>query len=139
MGQDEVEEVNFVPKRHGRGRAARGGYNFGWSVFEGRRRFRRGSAPGHVPPVIQHSHRRGFCSIIGGHVVRDRSLGRLAGRYVYGDFCRTRLRSARLRGGRVRDDKPLRLRVRNLTTFGEDAAGRLYATSIRGGVYRFTR
>ena len=28
----------------------RGGYNFGWDVFEGRDRYEDGSAPGHVPP-----------------------------------------------------------------------------------------
>src|SRR5215204_346449 len=35
VGQDEVEEVDFVPSPGG-GRAPRGGYNFGWDVFEGR-------------------------------------------------------------------------------------------------------
>ena len=42
VGQDAVEEIDFVPNRRGRGRAPRGGYNFGWSVFEGRQPLRRG-------------------------------------------------------------------------------------------------
>ena len=57
VGQDAVEEVDFVPAAGGT-RRPRGGVNFGWSAFEGRRRFSggAGSAPGHLPPVIQRSH-----------------------------------------------------------------------------------
>ncbi|HEX2233603.1 MAG TPA: PQQ-dependent sugar dehydrogenase, partial [Thermoleophilaceae bacterium] len=53
VGQNAVEEIDFVPNRRGRGQAPFGGYNFGWSLFEGRSRLRSGSAPGHVPPVIE--------------------------------------------------------------------------------------
>ena len=139
VGQDEVEEVNFVPNRHGRGRAPRGGYNFGWSVFEGRRRYREGTIRRHVRPVIQRSHSEGWCSVIGGYVIRDRSFGRLQGRYVYGDLCNSRLRIAALRSGRARADRRLGPRVEGLVSFGEDARGRVYAVSIRGGVYRLVR
>ena len=38
--------------------------------------------------MIAHSQDGGFCSIIGGYVIRDRALGRgWNGRYVYGDYC----------------------------------------------------
>jgi glucose/arabinose dehydrogenase len=137
VGQDEVEEIDFVRNRRGRGHAPRGGYNFGWSVFEGRHRYRSGRAPGHVPPVLQHTHAHGWCTIIGGYVVRDRGLGkRLYGRYVYGDLCRSGLRVARLRPGRAAGDRSLGVRVRRLVSFGEDARGRLYAVSLGGAVYR---
>ncbi len=97
VGQDEIEEIDFVPGRSG-GRAPRGGYNFGWDTFEGRNRYESGTAPGHVPPVLQHTHGQGFCSITGGYVIRDRSLGRgWYGRYVYGDYCDGTLRLSRLR------------------------------------------
>ena len=130
VGQNEVEEVDFV--REGRGRGA----NFGWNVFEGRRRFAAGTAPGHVPPVLQTFHSAGNCSITGGYIVRDRSLGSLFGRYLYGDFCRTGIRSARLRPGRARGDRATSLSVRSLSSFGEDARGRIYAASLDGPVYR---
>jgi glucose/arabinose dehydrogenase len=140
VGQSEVEEIDFVRNRRGRGRAPRGGYNFGWSVFEGRQRLRPGRAAGHWPPVIQHTHQGGYCTIIGGYVIRDRGLGRgLYGRYVYGDLCRSGLRSARLRPGRARSDRSLGLRVSQLVSFGEDARGRVYAVSLRGPVYRIAR
>jgi glucose/arabinose dehydrogenase len=139
VGQDAVEEIDFVPNLAGAGRAPRGGYNFGWSVFEGRSPYNSGRARGHLPPVIDHSQDEGFCSIIGGYVIRDRSLGRgWFGRYVYGDFCQPTIRLAELRRGRA-PTRPTRLRVSNLASFGEDGRGRVYAVSLSGPVYRIGR
>ncbi len=136
VGQDAVEEIDFVPNRRGRGRAPRGGYNFGWSVFEGLSRYREGSAPGHVPPAIAHSQDDGYCSIIGGYVLRDRALGRaLYGKYVYGDYCQPNLRLATLRK-RNAPSRALSAEVSNLVSFGEDGRGRVYAVSLDGPVYR---
>ena len=82
VGQNAVEEIDFV--RRGRGR----GVNWGWRPFEGtRRNFPDESAPGARDPVIEHSHDQGFCSITGGYIVRDPKLPSLRGRYVYGDYC----------------------------------------------------
>jgi glucose/arabinose dehydrogenase len=138
VGQNEIEEVDFVPGRSG-GAAPRGGYNFGWDVFEGRESYEGGRAPGHVPPVLQHTHASGFCSITGGYVMRDRSLGRgWTGRYVYGDYCDGTLRVAALRRPRSRS-RATRLRVDSLVSFGEDGLGRVYAVSLDGPVYRIGR
>jgi glucose/arabinose dehydrogenase len=131
VGQNDIEEVNFV--RRGRGRGA----NFGWRPFEGRARYAPGeSAPGHVPPVITRSHGAGWCSITGGVIVRDPALAGLRGRYVFGDFCQSRIRSARLSPGRARSVRGTSLRVESLSSFGEDARGRVYVTSLDGPVYR---
>ena len=135
LGQNAVEEVDYVLGR--RGRPARGPLNFGWSVFEGRSRFRPGAAPGHLPPVIERRHAgSAACGVIGGYVVRDRALRGLVGRYVYGDFCDTRLRVASLRLGRARGDRALGPRVQVTSSFGEDAQGRVYVMSVAGPVYR---
>ena len=131
VGQNEVEEIDFVRKGKG------AGANFGWRPFEGRRRFRSGeSAPGHVPPVIERTHGDGWCSITGGVVVRDRKLAGLYGRYLFGDFCKPRIVSARLATPRARDVRETRLKVQGLASFGEDARGRVYAVSLGGPVYR---
>jgi glucose/arabinose dehydrogenase len=131
VGQDAVEEIDFM--RKGRARGA----NFGWRPWEGRRRNFDEPAPGAVFPVITHNHSDGFCSITGGYVVRDPSVPALAGRYVYGDFCEGRIRAATLRAGRRTTGRVLDLpRVPNLSSFGEDAAGRVYAVSLSGPVYR---
>jgi glucose/arabinose dehydrogenase len=138
VGQDEIEEIDFVRGRSG-GRAALGGYNFGWDTFEGRSRYESGTAPGHVPPVLQHTHGQGFCSITGGYVIRDRSLGRgWYGRYVYGDYCDGRLRVSRLRRPTA-STRRTGLSVRNLVSFGEDSRGRVYAVSLDGPVFRIGR
>ena len=127
VGQNEVEEVSIV---------RRAGTNLGWRVYEGRGRYTGGTAPGHVPPVIERSHAAGNCSITGGVVVRDPVLSSLRGRYVFGDFCRGRLESARLAGGRARSARAHSVSVDQLSSFGVDGRRRVYATSLSGPVYR---
>jgi glucose/arabinose dehydrogenase len=131
VGQDAVEEIDF--ERAGRARGA----NFGWRPWEGRRRNFDERAPGAVFPVITHTHDSGFCSITGGYIVRDRSVPSLYGRYVYGDLCEGRIRAATLRAGRRTTGRVLALhQVSQLSSFGEDAAGHVYAVSLSGPVYR---
>jgi glucose/arabinose dehydrogenase len=133
VGQDQVEEVDFVHRGAGRGA------DFGWRVWEGNRRnFPNETAPGAVPAVLTHTHNpEHWCSITGGVFVRDPALPALAGRYVYGDFCLGRIRAARLRVGGATGDHDLRLpTVPQLSSFGTDARGRVYVTSLTGSVYR---
>ena len=133
VGQNEIEEIDFV--RRGRGRGA----NFGWRPWEGNNRiYADEEARGHVRPVIELRHADGNCSVTGGYVVRDPALPALQGRYVYGDFCAGRIRSARLGDAGAQDDRPLDLpKVGSLSAFGEDAQRRVYALSLDGPVYRF--
>jgi glucose/arabinose dehydrogenase len=134
VGQNEVEEISFV--RRGKGRGA----NFGWRPFEGNDRFMKGErAPGHVRPVITERHSDGNCSITGGVVIRDPALPAWRGRYVYGDLCRGVLQTAVLSPGRARNRTDRGLEVDQLSSFGEDARGRVYATSLDGPVYRLVQ
>ena len=87
-------------------------------------------------PQVTKLHSDGWCSITGGYIVRDRALGSLYGRYVYGDFCDSALRSAKLLPGRAEGDRRIGLHVPALSSFGEDARGRVYAVSLNGPVYR---
>jgi glucose/arabinose dehydrogenase len=131
VGQNQIEEVDFA----GRGDAR--GVNYGWRVWEGRRRvYPSESAPGAVFPVLTYSHEGGGCSVTGGYVVRDPALRALAGEYVYGDYCLGRIRAVRLGPGSARADHSLGLHVSQLSSFGEDSGGRVYATSLDGPVYR---
>jgi len=138
VGQSEVEEVNFLRRRRGR-RTVRPGVNFGWSFFEGRRRFKSGSPRGRVLFPALQQFQPDFCSIIGGYVVRDPQLVGLRGRYVYGDLCNPRLHRALLRHPRARGKRRTALRVSQLVSFGEDGRGRVYAMSLDGPVYRLVR
>ena len=130
VGQNTLEEVDYTPAGEARGA------NFGWSAFEGTERFNEDQqAPGAVPPIFTYGRDEG-CSITGGYVVRDPSLPSLAGRYIYGDYCAGELRSFVPSVGGARDDRPLGLEVSSLSSFGEDAAGHIYAISLDGPVFR---
>jgi glucose/arabinose dehydrogenase len=131
VGQESQEEVDVLSARDA------SGANFGWSAFEGAARFNDDQpADDAVAPDLTLSHDDGFCSITGGYVVRDERLKSLYGRYVYGDFCRPELRSFDPSGGGARDDHDVGISVPDLSSFGTDREGRVYATSIAGPVYR---
>ncbi len=131
VGQDNVEEIDFA--RHGRAR----GTNYGWRPWEGRRRNVQEPAPGAVFPVITKSHQSGWCSIIGGYVVRDPALPALRGRYVYSDNCLSKIYAAKLSAGRATGDHALSLpTLKSVSSFGQDNSGRIYVVSLGGPVYR---
>jgi glucose/arabinose dehydrogenase len=131
VGGSRFEEIDLVP------RGAGAGVDFGWSAYEGFARFNEDQkAPDAVSPVLTYSHDVG-CSVTGGYVVRDRSLRSLYGRYLYGDYCAGELRSfPAVPGRRATDDRALGVEVPSLSSFGEDDAGHIYATSLDGPVYR---
>jgi len=137
VGQGAVEEIDFAAKD------GASGANYGWRPFEGGRRTpgisAAESASDPVRPVIELSHDDGNCSVTGGYVVRDKGVPGLEGRYVYGDFCKGQLRSAQLAPGSASDDKAIAgvAKVEQLSSFGEDARGRVYVTSLDGSVHRF--
>jgi len=62
----------------------------------------------------------------------------LYGRYVYGDYCNSRLRVATLRAGKRAQSRTLAVpAISGVASFGQDASGRLYVVSVNGPVYRF--
>ena len=66
--------------------------------------------------------------------MRDPGLPSLAGRYLYGDNCHSGLESVVL--GAPGAPLDTGLSVAALTSFGEDACGRIYTASLDGGVSR---
>ena len=131
VGQGSIEEVDHVAWPW------QGQLNFGWDVYEGRAPFEsKALGPGRlVKPVAQYSHARG-CSITGGYVYRGSAVPAAAGRYFYGDYCSGTVWSLKLVGGVARQIRPEPFTVPNLTSFGEDGAGELYAVSGNGVIYR---
>jgi glucose/arabinose dehydrogenase len=138
VGQDDVEEIDRVllepdepPK------------NLGWSAFEGTERMGEGDdslTDGElVWPVAQYTHDDG-CSVTGGYVYQGTKLPRLAGRYLYGDFCSGVLWS--LKGapeGRAADVRRERAAVPQLTHIGPDSEGEPLFASASGSIYRGVR
>jgi glucose/arabinose dehydrogenase len=136
VGQGEWEEVDYRPRAQLNSLA-----NYGWNLYEGRARFKNGtpnSAGELVFPVTVYSHDDG-CSITGGYVYRGRAVPAAQGRYFYGDYCSGNLWSLRIANGRATDVRREPGRIGNLTTFGLDAAGELYAGTGDGGIYKIAR
>ena len=135
VGDTSFEEIDYVTAGKGRGA------NFGWNAFEGNQRRRRGLPRSQTVRPI-HVYRQGpGCSVIGGYVVRDPRLTRIAGReivgrYIFGDYCSGRLFAFRPRPQKAGKDRKLRFNVPALSSFGEDGSGRIYITSKQGGVWR---
>ena len=133
VGQDAWEEVDFEPA------GSNGGLNFGWDLFEGSHPFEGGAgSPETVPPVYEYSHADGGCTVTGGYVYRGRDIPVLVGAYVFADFCLGQLEALRLGDGHMVQVVQLGPVVENLASFGEDAAGELYALSLSGPVYRLS-
>ena len=92
VGQATWEEVNRIP-----GGAAAGDepVDFGWDLTEGFDRAR-GLPPEDVTyPAMVAPHDDEHCAIVGGPIVRDRTLPTLAGSLVLGDYCSSDVRFVR--------------------------------------------
>jgi hypothetical protein len=139
VGQGEREEVDYEPEIAGGGRAD----NFGWSCREGLIAYSDmtpdpacSGATGFTNPIHDYEHGEENCSITGGYVARDASLGDLYGRYLYADFCAGELRSLIPGLPRASCDRSMGLSIENPSSFGEDSSGRVYVVSLTGPVYR---
>ena len=133
VGQNQWEEIDAVPARVG-------GWNFGWNRMEGRHVYRASvAASGLTPPVDEYGHDRG-CSVIGGFVYRGHAVPALAGLYLYSDYCDGRLRAERIENSRVTERAEWNLHLSgSVSSFGQDAAGELYVTTLDGHVYRIVK
>jgi len=138
VGQGEWEEVDVrTPVQQ------RGLNNYGWRVWEGRSRYTSGQRVNQrgklVSPIVVYSHNTGGCSITGGYVYRGSAVPAARGRYFYGDYCTGTIWSLRAVRGKLRGVRKEPFKVPSLSSFGQDAAGELYATSLDGTVYRLGR
>ena len=129
VGQSAREEIDFQPA------SSEGGENYGWDRFEGTLPFEGGGLPDAVPPILDYGREQGG-TVIGGHVYRGAAIPGLQGAYVFGDFFVPTLRAIRRQGRRVVARTELGVGVQNLSAFGEDHRGELYALSLSGPVYR---
>ncbi len=136
VGQDRYEEIDVLA------RGARG-LDLGWSCWEGRHSYdtsqcRRGA--GYTAPVIELAH-PGLASardlaaqsITGGYVYRGRAYASSAGgAYVFGDWVTGNLWA--YRDGALAHVGTLA----QVTSFGEDDRGELYAVTSGGALVHLT-
>ncbi len=131
VGQSAWEEVDLQPA------GSSGGENYGWNLREGAHPYEGGEQPpGAIDPVFEYPHGAGGCVVTGGFVYRGEAIPDLVGAYVVADFCLGTLEALRVQDGRVVGRRSLGPVVSMLSSFGEDAAGELYAMSLEGGLFR---
>jgi glucose/arabinose dehydrogenase len=131
VGQNAWEEIDVQPS------GSSGGENYGWNRMEGDHPYGDADPPARaVRPVFEYSHDDGGCTVAGGYVYRGESIPDLYGAYLFADYCLGSLEALRVRDGRVVDHRVLGPVVSNLSSFGQDARGELYAMSLDGPLYR---
>jgi glucose/arabinose dehydrogenase len=135
VGEGTREEIDRLP-------LDRLGLNFGWPCKEGTT-----TPPAAIPkpaacatamltpPLFEYAHSQSRCSIIGGPVARDPRLPGLAGLYLWTDLCDTHLYAIDPSLAHPAEID-LKLGAAQPTSFGTDALGRVYLTTLDGKLYR---
>ena len=130
-GAQAAEEVSI----------ATAGANLGWPLFEGQLCYgdkaQCAGIADYAPPAFTYGRAEG-CAIIWGGEYRGAALPRLAGSYLFADYCSSRIwaltpdgaggwsrRLVATRGSGVHN-----IIVHNIIAFGTDAAGEMYALSV---------
>jgi glucose/arabinose dehydrogenase len=131
VGQNKWEEIDML--RAGR----KAGANLGWNGFEGTHVYKasvaaRLNGSRLVWPVAQYSHALGD-AVIGGYVYRGAAIPGLRGFYLFADFGSGRVWAMHGPAGSVKTVAGLSGKVTNPSSFGQDAAGELYMTSLTTG------
>lgn len=131
VGQNRFEMVHFAP-------AGKGGQDFGWSIVEASHCFRPKTGcdkSGLTLPVHEYPHPTG-CSVTGGYVYRGKQVPALVGRYLFSDYCTGKLWSLkRAPDGTVIHETLLDTK-KQISSFGEDAAGEIYLVDHQGSILR---
>jgi glucose/arabinose dehydrogenase len=134
VGQNSWEEIDVEP-------SGQSGCNYGWRLLEGTHCFRptQDCDPDGktVHPVAEYGRGEG-CSVTGGYVYRGSRIPALRGTYLYADYCTARFWAFEYSGGRALNHRELTseinpLPIPQISSFGQDATGELYVTSLSGG------
>jgi glucose/arabinose dehydrogenase len=138
VGAAKVEEIDFRPAAKLNTVA-----NYGWSHWEGDLIYNvtiklKKGVP-YVPPIFTYDHSGPRCTVIGGYVYRGTAVPAARGRYFFGDFCDGSISSFKV-GPKGRAGPPTQVAstIPNLSSFGVDGRGELYAVSLDGGLYRLS-
>jgi glucose/arabinose dehydrogenase len=128
VGQGSFEEIDFQPV------PSLGGQNYGWRIMEGTHCFNPNPCDqtGLTLPVVEYDHSAGNCSVTGGYVYRAATFPRMQGFYFYGDFCSGRIWGLRRQSQAWVNTLLLDTSIQ-ISAFGEDEAGNLYAASYGTG------
>ena len=126
VGFSSWEEVSLV---------TRGG-NHGWNIKEGNHCLSEAygscSDPTLIDPVVEYPHTNGNCAVIGGYVYRGTAIPELQGKFVFADYCTSKVSAVDF------DDNgnpfeatllPGGSGLGNIRTFGQDNDGEIYVVT----------
>lgn len=134
VGQNRWEELNFTPA------SSNGGENYGWRCYEADQKYDFSDCNDSTVftfPIHKYQTSSGGegCSITGGFVSRDTTQKTLYGKYIYGDYCTGNIWYIyKNENGSYVNEKIYKLSTQELSSFGQDNAGVIYATAIGDGV-----
>jgi hypothetical protein len=121
------EEITYLPAAQSRGA------NLGWNCWSGTAHVVMSCNPtNYFPPAYEYPSSPDV--VIGGYVARDPALPSFAGQYLFGRFDTGII--MKLGPQAAPPAVNTGLNVANVSGFGEDGVGHLYATSLAGQVYR---
>ena len=148
VGQNKVEEVNFIPADQLKGA------NFGWKLREAHMgtRHRKDNAlvggerpTGAIDPIYYYKHgTRKFQGVsVTGGIVYTGPIEELQGAYFFADYANPRVWSLKVVNGKATEltdwteqlgiqDK----KIYNIASFGEDHLGNLLIVSHQGAIYQ---
>lgn len=144
VGQGNREEVNFQPAN------SPGGINFGWRIMEGTASGPGINDPNHATlntltsPIFEYNHTTDAgIAITGGYVYRGDENPALDGTYFFADYARAKIWMTQYPGTGLatatliqNPQASLRLKtpdgstIDSISSFGQDAQGRLYITEL---------
>jgi glucose/arabinose dehydrogenase len=129
VGQDKFEEIDLVQK----------GLNYGWNTMEGSHCFTPATGcnmTGLTLPIVDYDHSEGV-TVIGGYVYHGTAISSLAGAYIFGDFSNGKIWELTESSGTWTRTQLLNS-GKNMSAFGQDAAGELYVVDYSGSVFKIT-
>ncbi len=135
VGQNEFEEVNFLPA------GTRAGSNFGWDYYEGIHTYE-SNPPGDfvsVFPLTEYDHQTGGCSVTGGFVYRGSELPEWQGIYFYGDYCTGNVWGLFQNSIGEWENELLFELEANISSFGLDQVGEIYLLDLFGNIFKLQK
>ncbi|MGH2522895.1 MAG: PQQ-dependent sugar dehydrogenase [Anaerolineales bacterium] len=134
VGQGSWEEIDFQPAASG------GGQNYGWDCYEGSEAYELTNcgAPGNYTfPIHEYANNHSTtCAVVGGFVYRGTLYFQMQGIYFFSDNCGGQIWGLQ-HDGLAWQSTELLNSPYNISSFGEDEAGNLYAADLSGGgIYR---
>lgn len=130
VGQNAVEEVNFHAY------ASPNGENYGWKCYEGNSVFSSCGGSNYKFPFYTYTHNAstGGYSITGGFVYKGNRYADLRGYYIFTDYVSGNFWLTKKTDTVFSTTQQTSPFQKNISSFGEDIQGELYATNLNNGV-----